>query len=70
MFENKVRALLAEGQAAWGAGLPDRSEFIAKPTVDTENRPCGATGIPWIPVLYRMNSKPAGEPVMPCAGSL
>ncbi len=35
MFENKVKTLLAEGKAAWGAGLPDRSDFIAKLTVDT-----------------------------------
>ena len=70
MFENKVRALLAEGKAARGAGLPDRSDFIAKPTVDTENRPCGATGFRWTPVLYRVNSKPAGKPKMPGAGSL
>ena len=63
MFENKVKTLLAEGKAAWGAGLPDGSDFIAKLTVDTgidflwidtEHRPYDATDIPWIPVLCRM----------------
>lgn len=46
MFENRVRPLVAEGKAARGAGLPDRSAFIANPTVETEHRPCDATGIP------------------------
>ena len=63
MFENKVKTLLAEGKPAWGAGLPDQSDFIAKLTVDTgidflwidtEHRPYDATDIPWIPVLCRM----------------
>lgn len=76
MFENKVRALLAEGKAARGAGLPDRTAFIAHPTVETGigflwiDTECDATGIPWIPVLGGMNSKPAGKPMIPGAGSL
>ena len=35
MFENKVKQLLAAGKAAWGAGLPDASEFEAQLTLNT-----------------------------------
>ena len=36
MFENKVKKLLAEGKAAWGAGLLDSSLLMAKLTVNTD----------------------------------
>jgi 4-hydroxy-2-oxoheptanedioate aldolase len=62
MFTNKVKRLLSEGKAAWGAVLPDASEFLAKLTVDTgvdflwidtEHRPFDAFEIRWIPMLCR-----------------
>ena len=62
MFENKVKQLLSRGKAAWGAALPDSSEFIAKLTVDTgvdfvwidlEHRPYGVHEVRWIPIICR-----------------
>ena len=35
MFDNKVKQLLAQGEAGWGDSLPDASELIAQLTVDT-----------------------------------
>jgi 4-hydroxy-2-oxoheptanedioate aldolase len=62
MFENKVKKLLAEGKAAWGASLPDASELIAKLTVDTgvdflwtdiEHRPFDIYEVRWVPMICR-----------------
>jgi 4-hydroxy-2-oxoheptanedioate aldolase len=62
MFESKVKRLLANGQPAWGASLPDASELIAKLTVDTgvdflwidtEHRPFDTFEIRWIPMICR-----------------
>ena len=63
MFENKVKTLLAQGKAVWGAALPDVSDLIAKMTmdtgvdflwIDTEHFPYDATEIRWIPIMCRM----------------
>ena len=63
MFENRVKRLLAEGKPAWGVSLPDKSEFVAKASIDTgvdflwidlEHRSYGAEAIQWITILCRM----------------
>ncbi|HEV8132704.1 MAG TPA: aldolase/citrate lyase family protein [Acidobacteriota bacterium] len=63
MFENKVKTLLSQGKPAWGAGLPDASDLIAKLTVDTgidflwidiEHRPYDVPAIQWIPIICRL----------------
>lgn len=63
MFENKVKQLLAQGKAAWGASLPDAAELIAKLTVDTgvdflwidtEHRPFDTYEVRWIPMICRL----------------
>lgn len=65
MFENKVKQLLAAGQAAWGAGLPDASEFETQHTlnteidflwIDLEHRPYDVEKVRWIPILCRRKS--------------
>ena len=62
MFTNRVKKLLSEGRAAWGAGIPDASEFVAKMTVncdvdfvwiDLEHRPYGPHEVRWIPIICR-----------------
>jgi 2-keto-3-deoxy-L-rhamnonate aldolase RhmA len=62
MFESKVKRLLAQGQPAWGASLPDASELIAKLTVDTgvdflwidiEHHPFDTFEVRWIPMVCR-----------------
>ena len=62
MFENRVKRCLAEGRAAWGAGIPDASEFVTKQTVncnvdfvwiDLEHRPYGTQEVRWLPILCR-----------------
>ena len=63
MFENKVKELLAQGKAAWGAGLLDASLLAAKLTVntgidflwiDTEHSLYGLEAIAMVPVICRM----------------
>lgn len=62
MFENRVKRLLAESQAAWGASLPDASDILAKFTVDTgvdflwidlEHRAYEVDAVRWIPIICR-----------------
>jgi len=62
MFPNRVKELLAEGRAAWGAAAPDPSEFVAKMTIncgvdflwiDLEHRPWGPADVRWLPILCR-----------------
>src|SRR5436853_6063896 len=62
MFVNKVKQLLAQGRAAWGASLPDASDLIAKLTVDTgvdflwidlEHRAFDAFEVRWVPIIAR-----------------
>src|SRR5262249_43424766 len=62
MFESKVKRLLKQGKAAWGASLPDASDLIAKLTVDaggdflwidTEHRPFYVNEVRWVPILCR-----------------
>ena len=62
MFESKVKQLLSQGKAAWGASLPDASDLIAKLTVDTgidflwidtEHRPFDTAAVPWVPIICR-----------------
>ncbi len=62
MFENRVKKLLSAGRAAWGAAIPDASEFVAKLTVncdvdfvwiDLEHRPYGPHEVRWIPIICR-----------------
>jgi len=64
VFENKVKKLLSQGQAAWGAGLLDSSLLMAKLTVntgidflwiDTEHSVYGLDSIFMLPVICRMN---------------
>jgi 4-hydroxy-2-oxoheptanedioate aldolase len=63
VFENKVKQLLSQGKAVWGAAIPDASEILAKMTVDTgvdflwidlEHRPYDAYEVRWIPAICRM----------------
>ena len=63
MFENKVKKLLAQGKAAWGAGLLDASLLMAKWTVDagvdflwidTEHSLYGLESVAMVPVICRM----------------
>ena len=65
MFENRVKQLLQEGRAAWGAGLADASEIVAQTTIETgidflwidlEHRPYEVEAVRWIPLLCRRNS--------------
>src|SRR5258707_10461192 len=62
MFESKVKQLLSQGKAAWGASLPDASDLIAKLTgdtgvdflwIDTEHRPFDTAAVPWVPIICR-----------------
>lgn len=62
MFENPVKKLFLEGQAAWGASLPDASDLLAKLTVDTgvdflwidlEHRPFEVDAVRWMPIICR-----------------
>ena len=62
MFVNRIKQQLAGGRAAWGAGLPDASDLIAKQTVDCdidflwidlEHRPYGPQEVRWVPVICR-----------------
>ncbi len=62
MFENKVKTLLSQGQAAWGAALVDASDIVAKLTVNTgidflwidlEHRPFGVNEVRWVPIICR-----------------
>jgi 2-keto-3-deoxy-L-rhamnonate aldolase RhmA len=62
VFENKVKKLLAQGKAAWGAGLVDSSLLMAKFTVntgidflwmDTEHCAYGLESIAMVPVICR-----------------
>src|SRR5262249_61680209 len=62
MFESKVKQLLSQGKAAWGASLPDASDLIAKLTVDTgidflwidtEHRPFDTAAVCWVPIICR-----------------
>jgi 2-keto-3-deoxy-L-rhamnonate aldolase RhmA len=61
-FENKVKKLLGQGKAAWGAALPDASDLAAKFTVDAgvdflwidlEHRPYDVYDVRWVPVICR-----------------
>ncbi len=63
MFENKVKQLLSKGNAAWGAGLSDASDLLAKLTVNTgidflwldlEHSPYSVYEVRWIPIICRM----------------
>ncbi len=63
MFENKVKQLLAQGKAAWGAALLDASLLMAKLSVntgidflwiDTEHTVYGLESIAMVPVICRM----------------
>ena len=65
MFQNKVKELLAAGQAAWGASLSDASELLAQATlntgidflwIDLEHRPSEVDDVRWIPILCRRKS--------------
>ncbi len=65
MFQNKVKELLAAGQAAWGSGLSDASEVLAQATLETgidflwidlEHRPYEVEAVRWIPILCRRKS--------------
>ncbi len=62
MFKNRIKKCFSENRAAWGAGLPDASEFVAKHTIncdvdflwiDLEHRPYGPNEIRWLPLLCR-----------------
>ncbi len=62
MFENKVKKLLAQGKAAWGASLWDASELVAQWTVDTgvdflwvdlEHTPDDVAAVRRIPIICR-----------------
>ena len=62
MFENKVKQLLSNGKAAWGAGLPDASDVMAKLSVNTgidflwidlEHRPYSVHEVRWVPIICR-----------------
>lgn len=62
MFDNRVKKLLAQGQPAWGASLPDASDLLAKFTVNTdvdflwvdlEHRPFDTAEVRWVPVICR-----------------
>ena len=62
MFENRVKQRLANGGAAWGAAVPDASEFVAKATIDCdvdflwidlEHRAYGTQEVRWLPILCR-----------------
>ena len=73
-FENKIKKLVRSGKAAWGASLPDASEFIAQLTVDTgvdflwidiEHRAYGVRAVQWIPIICR---RKACEPMVRVAG--
>jgi 4-hydroxy-2-oxoheptanedioate aldolase len=73
-FENRVKVLLGENRAAWGAGLPDASALVAKLSVDTgidflwidtEHRPFGVEAVEWIPLICR---KAGCEPIIRVAG--
>jgi hypothetical protein len=64
VFENKVKKLLAQGKAAWGAGLVDSSLLMAKFTVntgidflwmDTEHCVYGLESIAMVPVICRLH---------------
>lgn len=64
MIVNKVKQLLADGKAAWGASLPDASDLIAKLTINTgvdflwvdlEHRPFDIYEVRWVPLMCRMN---------------
>lgn len=64
MFENKIKKLLAQGKPAWGAGLPQASDLIAKLTIDTgidflwidtEHVPYSFESISMIPIICRRN---------------
>jgi 4-hydroxy-2-oxoheptanedioate aldolase len=64
VFENKVKKLLSEGKAAWGAGLLDSSLLMAKLTVntgidflwiDTEHSVYGLDSIYMVPVICRIS---------------
>ena len=63
MIQGKVKQLLSDGKAAWGAALVDASDLVAKFTVDTgidflwidlEHRPYGVNEVKWIPIICRM----------------
>ena len=65
---NRVKRLLADGKAVWGASVPDASELVAKLTldagadflwVDTEHRPYDTERIQWIPILCRLSGRSA-----------
>ncbi|MFP6677181.1 MAG: aldolase/citrate lyase family protein [Pirellulaceae bacterium] len=62
MFKNRVKMLLSEGRAVWGAAAPDASEFVSKLTIDCgvdflwidlEHRPYGTHEVRWLPILCR-----------------
>ena len=62
VFEIKMKERLSQGEAAWGASLPDCSEIIAQCLIDTgidflwidsEHRPWGPWEIRMIPTLCR-----------------
>ena len=63
MFQNRIKRCISEDRAAWGAALPDSSEFVAKFTIncdvdfvwiDLEHRPYGAHEVRWLPILCRL----------------
>ena len=62
MFENRLKRLFAEGKVAYGAGIPEVSEYLAKFTVDCgidflwidlEHRPYGPYEVRWLPIICR-----------------
>ena len=62
MFENRVKQCFGRNQTAWGAAVPDASEFVAKLTVDCdvdfvwidlEHRPYGVHEVRWLPMICR-----------------
>ena len=64
MFENRIKKCLADGGLALGAAAPDRSEFVAKMSIDCgidflwidlEHRPYGTHEVRWLPILCRQS---------------
>ncbi len=62
VFENRVKKLLANSQAAWGASLPDASDMLTKFTVDSgvdflwvdlEHRSFEVDAVKWVPIICR-----------------
>lgn len=63
MFENRVKRILSQGGAAWGAALVEASNLVAKFSIDTgvdflwidtEHGAFGIESVAMVPVLCRM----------------